>query len=397
MVRRLLAMTNSPDSTIRPFRIEIPQGEVDDLRDRLSRVRWPDASPSTDWSRGVPLEYLKELSEYWARDFDWRREEARLNEVPQFTTEIDGQNIHFLHWRSPNPNALPLVLLHSWPGSVVELLRLLAPLTNPSEHGGRAEDAFHVIVPSLPGFGFSVPVRDGGWATGRTARALRELMRRLGYPRYGVHGGDVGAGVAGTLSAVDPERVVGVHVTSDPQAAVTFAMFSGDPATAPSLSAEERATVERLKHTSEQGSAYLKLQSTRPQTLAYALTDSPVSQLAWIVEKFQAWTDSRHELPEHAVDRDQLLANVCLYWFTRSGASAAHFLYESMNSREWGGEGTAPVGFAVFGSDPIARKLMDPEKQIAHWSEFEVGGHFPAMEEPELLTNDLRTFFRQLR
>jgi pimeloyl-ACP methyl ester carboxylesterase len=222
-------------------------------------------------------------------------------------------------------------------------------------------------------------------------------MRRLGYMRYGTHGGDIGAGVAGSLSPIEPGRVAGVHVTSDPPTAVSFAMFSGDPAMVPGLSEIEKERVERMKQVASDGSGYLQIQTTRPQTLAYALTDSPAGQLAWIVEKFKEWTDPAAELPEDAVDRDQLLTNVSLYWFTRSGASAAHSLYESMHAQEWGEPGPAPMGWAVFGADPIARRLIDPEKKIEHWSEFKQGGHFPAMEAPNLLVGDIRKFFRPLR
>jgi pimeloyl-ACP methyl ester carboxylesterase len=240
-------------------------------------------------------------------------------------------------------------------------------------------------------------VRETGWSSGRIARAFAELMRRLGYERYGAHGGDIGAGVAGGLSPIDPDRVVGVHVTSDPPTAISFAMFTGDPATIADLSEAEKERIERMKLASMDGMGYLQIQTTRPQTLAYMLTDSPVGQLAWIAEKFKEWTDPTAELPEEAVDRDQLLTNISLYWFTRSGASAAQALYESMRAQEWGEEGPAPTGFAVFGADPIARRLIDPEHKIEHWSEFERGGHFPAMEAPDLLTGDIRTFFRRLR
>lgn len=384
-------------SEIRPFRIDIPQSDLDDLRERLRRTRWPREIPGVGWTRGVPLDYLKTLTEYWRTSYDWRKHEAKLNEFPQFTTTIDGQNIHFLHARSPEPDALPLILIHSWPGSIVEFLRLVGPLSDPRTHGGDPADAFHVVVPSIPGFGFSIPVRAAGWTTGRTARAFAELMSRLGYERYGAHGGDIGAGVAGGLSPIDPDRVVGVHVTSDPPSAVSFAMFSGDPTATPGLSQAERERVERMKQTSADGMGYLQIQSTRPQTLAYALTDSPVGQLAWIAEKFKEWTDPAAELPEDAVDRDQLLTNISLYWFTHTGASAAHAIYESMHAQEWGEEGPAPTGFAVFGADPIARRLMDPEHKSEHWSEFERGGHFPAMEAPDLLIGDVRKFFRQLR
>jgi pimeloyl-ACP methyl ester carboxylesterase len=385
------------DPDIVPFRIDIPQADLDDLRDRLARTRWPDELPGIGWSRGVPPGYLKDLAEYWRVSYDWRKQEAMLNELPQFTTTIDGQTIHFLHARSSEADALPLILIHSWPGSVVEFLRMVGPLSDPRGHGGDPADAFHVVVPSIPGFGFSTPLSETGWATGRIARAFAELMRRLGYGRYGAHGGDIGAGVAGGLSPAEPDGVVGVHVTSDPPTAVSFAMFSGDPAAAPGLSEADRERVERMKQTSADDMGYLQIQTTRPLTLAYALTDSPVGQLAWIAEKFRAWTDPTAELPEDAVDRVQLLTNVSVYWFTRTGASAAHILYESMHAQEWGEEGPAPTGFAVFGVDPVTRRLMDPEGKVEHWSEFDRGGHFPAMEQPDLLVGDVRAFFRRLR
>ncbi|HEY6728472.1 MAG TPA: alpha/beta fold hydrolase [Polyangiaceae bacterium] len=387
--------TLSPDS-IHPFRVQVLDAELTDLRARLKRTRLPPPVPDYGWQRGVPADHLGALLDYWGGAFDWRAAEAQLNRWPQFTTEIDGQLIHFLHVRSPEPNALPLVLHHGWPSSFVEFLKIVGPLTDPRAHGGDPTDAFDLVVPSLPGFGFSVPVREPGWQAARTARALAVLMRRLGYDRYGVHGGDVGAAVAGALSSAAPDRVVGVHFSTEPQTAVTVAAFMGDPARTPGLTEAEREQVEALARVSSDGSGYLQLQTTRPQTLAYALTDSPAFQLAFIAEKFKEWTDPMHELPEQAVDRDQLLTNVALYWFTASGASAAHFLYENMHAQEWGGEGTAPKGFAVFGKQSFTRKLVDPEHRAAHYREYERGGHFPAMEVPDLLTQDLRTFFRQL-
>jgi epoxide hydrolase len=385
------------DRAIEPFRLEIQQDELDDLQRRLASTRWPADSPEPGWSRGVPLDYLRQLATYWASGFDWRREEAALNEVPQFSTEIDGQRIHFLHLRSPEENALPLLLLHSWPGSPVEFARLLGPLSDPAAHGGQGADAFHLIVPSIPGFGLSAPVNEPGWSSGRIARACVELMHRLGYRRYAVHGGDVGAGIAAGLSAADPDGVLALHVTTDPPTAVTFASWSGDPTQNPALSPDQRERVAELKQTSSEDEGYLRLQSTRPQTIAYALTDSPVGQLAWIIEKFKAWTDSRKELPEDAVDKDQLLTNISLYWFTRSGAASAHALYESMNAQEWSEPGPALTGFAVFGAEPFVRLLLDPESKVEHWSEFVQGGHFPAMEQPELLIGDLRRFFARYR
>jgi len=395
--------TNQCATLLRPFRVEIPQADLADLQDRLARARWPDPSPVADWSRGVPLGYLQGLAEYWRTGYDWRKQEAQLNEYPQFTTEIDGQNIHFLHVRSPEAHALPLVLIHGWPSSFVEFIKLIGPLTNPRAHGGDAADAFHLVIPSIPGFGFSTPVsRTGpaqgtGWTTGRTARAFVELMQRLGYGRYGVHGGDMGAGVAGGMNPLDPDGVAGVHVASDSQSALAFALFSGDLAALPGLSADEQARLEQMKQHSVDGNGYLKIQATRPQTIAYLLTDSPVGQLAWITEKFQAWTNPAADLPEEAVDLDQLLTNISLYWFNRSGASAAHTLYESMHAQEWGAAGSAPTGWAVFNTDPITRRLLDPEHKIVHWSEFKEGGHFPAMETPALLAGDVRKFFRELR
>ena len=270
---------------------------------------------------------------------------------------------------------------------------MIEPLTDPRAHGEDPATAFHVVVPSIPGFGFSIPVTEAGWTSGRIARACVELMHRLGYERYGVHGGDIGAGIAIGLSSGDPDGVTGIHVTTDLPTAVTFASWSGDPAANPALTAEQKERVEALKTSSTDDEGYLRLQSTRPQTIGYALTDSPIGQLAWIVEKVKAWTDPAADLPEDAVDLDQLLTNVSLYWFTRSGASAAHALYESMHAQEWSEPGPAPTGFAVFGADPIVRILIDPDEHIAHWSEFERGGHFPAMEQPDLLVGDLRRFF----
>jgi epoxide hydrolase len=274
---------------------------------------------------------------------------------------------------------------------------MIGPLVDPRAHGGDPADAFHVVVPSIPGFGYSVPLTETGWSTGRVARAFAELMGRLGHQRYAVHGGDIGAGIASGMSSVDEDHVAGVHITADLRTTVTVAMWSGDPAANPALSEEQKARVEQLKQFSSDDEGYLRIQTTRPQTIGYALTDSPAAQLAWIAEKFKAWTDPAADLPEDAVDRDQLLTNVSLYWFTRTGASAAHSLYESMHAMDWLQPGPAPVGWAVFGADPIVRILTDPERAIEHWSEFPRGGHFPAMEQPDQLVDDIRLFFRRLR
>jgi epoxide hydrolase len=389
---------NNTTSGIRPFRIEVPQADLDDLRDRLDRTRWPGEVPGIGWTRGVPLDYLKDLADYWANDFDWRRQEARLNELPQFATTIEGQNVHFLHVRSPEPDAMPLIICHGYPGSVVEFVNIIGPLTDPVSHGGDATDAFHVVAPSLPGFGFSTPVRESGWEMARTARAFAELMRRLGYERYGAQGGDVGAGIVGMLAGLDGEHVAAVHTNSDPLAVIGALDYLPEGAARlASLSEEDRAAVERTKVISEEGSGYLKLQSNRPQTIAYSLTDSPVGQLAWIVENFKEWTDAAAELPEDAVDLDRLLTNVSVYWFTGTGASAANFLYETGHSTEWGAPATAAQGWALFAAQPFVRAMMDPDHEIEHWSEFDRGGHFPAMETPDLLFGDVCKFFRTLR
>jgi pimeloyl-ACP methyl ester carboxylesterase len=386
------------DAEIRPFRVAVPDEALDDLRDRLGRTRWPGEVPGAGWSRGVPLGYLEQLAGYWRDGYDWRAQEARLNQVPQFITEIDGQPIHFLHVRSPEPGALPLVITHGYPGSVVEFLDAIGPLTDPRAHGGDPADAFHVVAPSLPGFGFSTPVREPGWAMTRTARAWVELMARLGYQRYGAQGGDIGAGITGMLASLDPGHLVGVHLNSDPLAVAAVALPPGDQADQLAVTAEHRASLERMRQFQADGLGYLQLQTTRPQTIAYALTDSPAGQLAWIAEKFREWTDPRADLPEDAVDRDQLLTNISLYWFTGSGASAAQFLYEAAHAGDWPGPSDVPQGWAVFAAtDDLVRRLVDPDGKIGHWSEFGRGGHFAAMEAPDLLVQDVRAFFRTLR
>ena len=388
-------MTPQDTTEIRPFRIAISQTDLDDLRARLARTRWPDELPEVGWRRGVPLGYLKELAAYWADGFDWRTQETRLNQFPQHTTTIDGQPVHFLHVRSPEPDALPLLVTHGYPSSVAEFLEIIGPLTDPRAHGGDPADAFHVVAPSLPGFGFSSPLQAAGWESSRTSKAWVELMRRLGYTRYGAHGGDIGAGVSGDLGGLDPDRVVGAHVNTDPTALALLGLL---PTELDGLSEAEAASHQRLRQYGEDGRGYLQIQGTRPQTLAFGLTDSPAGQLAWIVEKFKEWTDPAKELPDQAVDRDQLLTNVSVYWFTRSGATAATFLYEAAHAvREWGAPSPTPTGFAVFGEGSLMRRVLDPDHKIEHWSEFDRGGHFPAMEVPDLLVGDIRAFFRRFR
>lgn len=380
---------------IKPFRIDIPQADIDDLKQRLAQTRWPSEIAGAEWSRGVPVAYLKELADYWQTSYDWRKYEAQLNELPQFTTNIDGLDIHFIHVRSANPEAMPLVLSHGWPGSIVEFLHLIGPLTDPEAFGGDAADAFHVVIPSLPNFGFSGPTREAGWDSKRIARAVAELMSRLGYERYGAQGGDFGQFVTIELGNVDSEHVAGLHVN-----AATFGFIPWgevDEETLASLTDLERERLARLKNWTDDGQAYFQIQATRPQTLAYGLNDSPAGQLAWIVEKFKEWTFGG-DVPEDAVDRDHLLTNVSIYWFTQTGASSAHMYYESMHAaHEWSQPSRVPVGVAAFAEDVAIRKFGEQSNNVVHWTDFDRGGHFAAMEEPELLIGDVRGFFRSLR
>jgi pimeloyl-ACP methyl ester carboxylesterase len=362
------------------------------------------------WDHGVPLDYLRELADYWRTSYDWRRHEADLNQFPLFITTIDGQRLHFVHMRSVEPGALPLMMIHGWPGSIVEFAKVLRPLADPRSHGGALADAFDVIAPSIPGFGFSGPTEETVWDLDRVTVVFAELMERLGYDRYGAHGGDFGALVSPALGRLHPDRVVGVHVNGIPTV-----VGRGQTAGLSDADLERLETLQRLWRDQR---GYAVIQSTRPQTLAYGLTDSPVGQLAWIVEKFKEWTDSV-EVPEDAVDRDQLLTHVTLYWLTATAGSSASFYKEdptlsrmagsagsSSRSREATGSvvrpdqpSAVPTGVAVFPRELTVsiRHLSSQSHNIVHWTEFDRGGHFPAMEVPDLLVEDLRRFFRQVR
>ncbi|MFD3374886.1 epoxide hydrolase family protein [Streptomyces sp. NPDC058697] len=395
-------MTSPHDATIRPFVLDIPQSDLDDLHARLDLTRWPDELPGVAWEYGVPRDYLMELVRYWRHTYDWRAAEARLNEWPQFTTTIDGTNVHFAHIRSPEPDATPLIITHGWPGSIVEFLDVVGPLTDPRAHGGDPADAFHVVLPSIPGFGLSGPTRDTGWELRRVGAAFAELMDRLGYRRFGAQGGDWGAGISRELGRAFPDRVIGVHLNLLPGA---HASAEPTPEELAALSPRERentlASWRRNEEWTRERLGYAAVQMTRPQTLSYGLTDSPVGQLAWIVEKFKEWTDSR-ERPEDAVDRDQLLTNVMLYWLTGTAGSSARIYYERAHADGWGAPvqpSTAPTGLAVFPRDNFIplRHVADRTENIVRWTEFDRGGHFAAMEEPELLIGDVRAFFRGLR
>jgi epoxide hydrolase len=380
---------------ILPFRIDISEEDLTDLRTRLTHSRWPAPLPGDDWSTGVPTDYLRALAAYWADGYDWRTQEAALNEIPQFVTEIDGQRIHFLHVRSPHADAMPLVLTHGWPGSIVEFLDVIGPLTSPEEHGGHVEDAFHVVIPSLPGFGFSGPVADAGWTTERIAAAWVELMTRLGYDRFAVQGGDIGGSVSPEVGRVAPDRVIGVHVNGG---AGVYPPQDLDEETLSSLTDLERDRLRRVGAFMQEEFGYIAIQSTRPQTLAYGLVDSPVGQLAWIMDKFQAWTHPRGALAEDAVDRDRLLTNASIWWFTATAGTAAYVGYAQ--EAGWGVSkepSGVPTGVLVLAHDVAIRRFDEAENTITRWTDVDRGGHFAALEEPGLLVDDVREFFRDLR
>jgi len=379
------------------FRLEVPEEDLDDLRERLRRARWPERETVPDWSQGVPLAYLQDLCRYWAEQYDWRRAEARLNALAQFRTTLDGLSIHFLHVRSPAPDALALVLTHGWPGSIVEFLEVIGPLSDPVAHGGDPADAFHVVCPSLPGYGFSDKPAATGWGIERIADAWIELMDRLGYARYGAAGGDWGTSVSTCIAQQAPDRVAGIHLLPP--------LAPPDPETLDDLTDRERAALAALEHSAEWDSGYSTEHATRPQTIGYALADSPVALCAWIVEKFWAWTDGGGD-PEGALTRDQLLDNLMLYWLPATGASSARLYWESIRKvNEWISGTvddviTTPTGCSIF-----AHELQRPSRRwagrrfsnIRHWNELDRGGHFAACEQPELFVDELRAFFRLVR
>lgn len=377
--------------TIKPFRIAVEDDVLDDLKSRLRMTRWPEAELVDDWSQGAPLKWIQEVCRYWAEDYDWRGREARLNRFEQFTTEIDGLDIHFVHARSPHPEAMPLIITHGWPGSIVEFHKVIEPLTNPTAHGGAAANAFHVVCPSLPGFGFSAKPAATGWGVDRIAEAWTVLMARLGYTRYGAQGGDWGSAVTTSIGARDPEHCVGIHIT--------LAMGT-PPRTEDEPTPEETRAIKSIKYYADHDSGYSKQQSTRPQTVGYGLTDSPAGQAAWILEKFWAWTDCDGH-PENILGRDELLDNVMLYWVTATAASSARLYWESFGpGRRVATQVHIPTGVAVFPREivpPVRRWMEARYTDIRHWSEMSKGGHFAAFEQPELFVSDVRAYFGTLR
>jgi pimeloyl-ACP methyl ester carboxylesterase len=376
------------NDAIRPFAIDVPDSVLDDLRTRLHHARWPDRELVDDWSQGVPLAYVQELAQYWADRYDWRARERGLNRFDQFITEIDGVDIHFIHQRSPHPDAIPLLITHGWPGSVVEFHKVIEPLVDPVAFGDDAADAFHVIAPSLPGFAFSGKPADTGWGVEKIGAVWATLMARLGYDRYLAQGGDWGSAITSQVGAQDPEHCASIHLTL---------VMSARPTDEPKAPDELRA-LERLMYYAAWDSGYSTQQKTRPQTLGYGLSDSPVGQLAWIVDKFWSWTDCDGH-PEHVLTRDELLDNVMLYWATNSATSSARIYWESFG-RASRPTVAVPTGFAVYPREivpPVRSWVTELYPNVIHWREYDKGGHFAALEVPDTFVADLREWARHAR
>jgi pimeloyl-ACP methyl ester carboxylesterase len=391
------------ETTIRPFRVDVPEEDLDDLRRRIAATRWPTKELVEDRSQGVQLATMQELARYWTTDYDWRKAEEKLNALPQFTTEIDGLDIHFIHVRSQHENALPLIMTHGWPGSVIELLETVAPLTDPTAHGARAEDAFHLVLPSLPGYGFSAEPAELGWNVGRVGQAWAELMHRLGYTRYVAQGGDVGAAVTDAMGRQAPEGLLGIHMN------LLVTVLAGPQ---PEESEEERAAAEQLATFRQSGFGYFLEQTTRPQTIGYALLDSPVALAGWMLDHD---TDSYYKIsgafldgqPSGGLTREHILDNITLYWLTGTGASAARSYWEdgkalaqARASGQAPPEVSLPVGFTTFPGEIWRTPRSWAENSypnLTYFNEVDKGGHFAAWEEPELFATEVREAFRSLR
>jgi len=377
-------------SEIREFQIEVTDETLDDLKQRLSMTRWPNKETPEDWSQGIPLGYMKELCDYWQHEYDWRAREERLNQFPQFITEIEGVDIHFIHLPSVHENARPLIITHGWPGSVVEFHKVIEPLVDPTAHGGNDEDAFHVVVPSLPGYGFSGKPKNTGWGIEKIADVWAVLMARLGYDHYFAQGGDWGAMVTTHIGLQDKEHCDAIHLN--------MPVVTPDAKTMAELTPSEQASLMSMKFYQDWDSGYSKQQSTRPQTLGYGLVDSPSGQAAWIIEKFYQWTDcSGH--PENIISRDELLDNVMIYWLTRSAASSARLYWESFKNPSQD-EVVVPTGCSIFPKEivrPSERWIRKRFTNLCYYNELDRGGHFAAFEQPELYLQEIRTYFRSLR
>ena len=375
---------------IRPFTIDVPDAAIDDLRNRLARTRWPEAEPVDDWTQGIPLAYTQELCDHWATDYDWRRCESALNRYDHFLTEIDGLDVHFMHIRSPHDNATPMIVTHGWPGSIIEFQKVIEPLTKPTEHGGEAPDAFHLVIPSLPGYGWSAKPTRPGTSVGKVAGMWDQLMVRLGYDSYVAQGGDWGSAVTTAIGAQALGHVRAIH-TNMPVAGPT-------PESLESPTPQETSALEALGHYDKWDSGYSKQQSTRPQTLGYGLVDSPAGQCAWIAEKMWAWTDCDGH-PENALSKDEMLDNISVYWFTATGASSARLYWESFADF---GAGTVdiPTACSIFPKEIIRCSRRWAEQRytdIRYWNELDKGGHFAAWEQPAVFVDELRAAFRSLR
>jgi pimeloyl-ACP methyl ester carboxylesterase len=394
-------MSTTVQTEIRSFHVDIPEEQIDNLRRRIAATRWPSKELVPDRSQGVQLATLQELARYWTTDYDWRKTEAKLNALPQFTTEIDGVDIHFIHVKSRHENALPLIMTHGWPGSVIELLEAVGPLTDPTAHGGRAEDAFHLVLPSIPGYGFSGEPMEIGWDPGRTARAWAELMQRLGYTQYVAQGGDVGASITDAMGRQAPEGLVGIHMNL-----LVTALAGPQPAE----SEQERAAADALATFRASGFGYFLEQATRPQTIGYALLDSPIALAAWMLDHD---TDSYYKISHAFVDGepsgnltpDHIIDNITLYWLTGTGASAARSYWESGRAQALAAgqappKVSIPVGFTTFPDEIFRAPRSWVERgypTLSYFNEVERGGHFAAWEEPELFSSELREAFRSLR
>ncbi len=379
---------------ISPFAAAIDEAELEELRRRILQTRWPEQETCEGWDQGVPLAYARELADYWAHGYDWRRWESRLNQWPQFNTAIDGIDIHFIHRRSPHAHALPLVISHGWPGSVVEFHKVIEPLAEPEKYGGAAEDAFHVVAPSLPGYGFSGRPATAGTSVETIGRMWGTLMARLGYDRYVAQGGDWGSLITHSMGLTETDHCAAIHTN--------MPLVAPDPDTMDDLTAQEQAALDGMAHYGASDSGYSKIQSTRPQTLGYALADSPVGQMAWIIEKFYAWTDCerngvRH--PEHVLTRDELLDNVMMYWLNNCGASSARLYWESFSTINMDPI-HLPAGCSIFPGEIFRTSRRWAEKRFSnliHFNELEAGGHFAAFEQPDLFVEEVRTCFRGVR
>ena len=379
---------------ITPFTVAIPSSALEDLKQRLEHVRWPEKETCDDWSQGIPLQYTQELSQYWATDYDWRRFEKKLNSWPQFMTNIEGIDIHFIHQRSPHENALPLIISHGWPGSIVEFHKIIDALANPTEYGGKAEDAFHVVAPCLPGYGFSGKPTNTGTSVEKIGQMWGQLMGRLGYTRYVAQGGDWGSMVTQSMGMTETEHCAAIHIN--------MPIVAPDPDTMDDLTAQEQSALVDMGAYMEQGSGYSKQQSTRPQTLGYGLADSPVGQMAWVVEKFYMWTDCEKDgtkHPENVLTKDELLDNVMMYWLNNSAASSGRLYWESFENANMDPI-NIPVGCSIFPKEIFRGSRRWAEKRFSnliHWNELERGGHFAALEQPELFLQEIRSCFSALR